>query len=549
MKKAWIVLILVVILFTSLLLVACKDVKSEQMELVFIVDGEEYARKSVNLITLGTLPENPPCDKDGYSFEGWYFDEDFNAPLSLLSILSSPIQRELKVYANFDLTKYEIKYKVDKDVEHSNPKKYTMETAVVLKNAYKEGYIFKGWYLDEGMTQPISFIRKGTVGDMTLYADFEECLSHLLDDSCECTLCGRVLHTLNASCICTDCGLSTHTFENCVCTVCGKINHTPTSSCICSECNEVAHRIYNGCCSNCGQQFYSVSSNIITIGSYPQSLVKDGTIIASLNNNVSLLPSSSNANNWISYNYYTHGTPANFMWYKDVTLDGEKYRGVIINEYRPSASYNATNDSYYQSNDGYTQFIIYWFRFEPIKWNILSSDNGEYLLVSTLILDSQEFNTSTQKSYLESGIVYPNNYAQSSIRKWLNENFYKTAFSEFESDVIVNSIIDNSGNSLGGDSSALYASENTKDSVFLLSASELITYYGNTPLDLYYAGRVKYGTDYAQIQGLCDQNWWTRSPNPRSNVKAQFVTHGSTSTSSVCLTYIGVVPAIRIMHS
>lgn len=550
MKKLLTVSIIVIVLLASLLLVACDGAKSRSMELVYIVDGEEYARKRVNYLTMGTIPEAPPCDKEGYSFEGWYWDdEDFEVELSMFSLMYMPMSEELKVYAHFDLTKYELHYEVDEG-EHSNPKTYNFEKTVVLKDAKKEGYIFKGWYLDADKTEQIKVIKKGSTGDKTLYASFEKCEDHQFDANCICVYCGLTRHELDENCICSNCGKQVHEYENCVCINCGKTNHTPSSSCICTECGEDAHVLNSyGNCTYCGKFFFSAfSDSTIVMGSYPQSEVWDTDILTALNDSVGKLPSAGNSAGWNSYGYYVDDASSDYMWYKDVELDGKKYRGVYLEAYRPYFSTSNPDSGEYQSDNGIHLERTYWFRFDPIEWKLLSSSNGDWVLVSNMILDSQEFSTTSDLNYHGDDLLYPNNYAKSSIRSWLNNNFYNTAFSELEKQIIQSSNVSNDIDSQGElYSNIRYVCENTKDKVFLLSVEELTTYYGKTQQDEYHMNRFKESTSYAMIQGLNDYSWWTRSPYNIGSKSAQVVSGGTiTNCCDVNSTYVGVVPAIRI---
>lgn len=69
--------------------------------------------------------------------------------------------------------KYAIKYELNGgDSVGENPNEYLSEEGVVLQKAYKEGYYFVGWYLDEECTRRKDVIAVGEKGDITLYAKF-----------------------------------------------------------------------------------------------------------------------------------------------------------------------------------------------------------------------------------------------------------------------------------------------------------------------------------------------------------------------------------------
>lgn len=59
-----------------------------------------------------------------------------------------------------------------------------------------------------------------------------------------------------------------------------------------------------------------------------------------------------------------------------------------------------------------------------------------------MILDSQEYYiTHNRVRNIGRKTVYPNNYAESTVRKWLNETFYNTAFSELQKQIILTTTV------------------------------------------------------------------------------------------------------------
>lgn len=143
------------------------------------------------------------------------------------------------------------------------------------------------------------------------------------------------------------------------------------------------------------------------------------------------------------------------------------------------------------------------YKTEPIEWLVLRIDNGKALLLSKKILDGKAYNhtSATVNGY------YGNNYAHSDIRKWLIGDFYNTAFSDNDKNVVVPTVLDNSA------TNSTYSSESTTDNVFLLSKWEAETYASN----YYYTA----ATDYACIENntetdhLGNHSWLTRTA--RSN--------------------------------
>lgn len=71
-----------------------------------------------------------------------------------------------------DLQQYQITYELDGGTNDSgNPSTYTSETeTIVLKDAFKNGCTFDGWYRDAAFQEKVTQIDKGSTGDITLYA-------------------------------------------------------------------------------------------------------------------------------------------------------------------------------------------------------------------------------------------------------------------------------------------------------------------------------------------------------------------------------------------
>ena len=300
------------------------------------------------------------------------------------------------------------------------------------------------------------------------------------------------------------------------------------------------------------ETYTRVDEDTIEFGMYPQTEVTDSALKTTLNSLAGTKPTSSNSYNWTSYGYYVNGSVSNYMWYVDVENDGEMYRGVYFTSYRPYYCVNSSSTgSTYQDDNGYTTSNIYWFKYEPISWTILNESEGTALILCDMIIDSQEYYPSTGSHTVNGATVYANNYEYSTIRKWLNETFYNTAFNDLQKEIILTTTVDNSESSTGY-SSNQYACEDTEDKVFLLSYKELTTYLTTD------ASRMKKTTDYAQSQGAYTYNgsttsylgngfWWLRSPYSTSSGYARDVIYvGYGDYNYVFDSGSGVVPALQI---
>jgi len=289
---------------------------------------------------------------------------------------------------------------------------------------------------------------------------------------------------------------SSHVWTNGICSNCGYVcaHTTFNNDCTCTKCGMAIHM----------KNTYCRHDNVIYFGSYPQTRVTDSTLVSNLSSKAGTLPSSSYTGNWTSYKYYINGSnTTDYMWYIDVTYGGYKYRGVYFTSYRPyycTESTKASNS--YQDDNGYTLSTVYWFRYDAIKWNILDETNGNVMVWADLGLDAQQYDYDG---------AYSNNYGESTIRAWLNETFYATAFSAAQQEMIVATSVDNSARSTNPTNNATYfnngentfACDNTNDKVWLLSVQEVtnVDYNFASSTTTYNTVRRKQSTDYAKAQG------------------------------------------------
>lgn len=168
---------------------------------------------------------------------------------------------------------------------------------------------------------------------------------------------------------------------------------------------------------------------------------------------------------------------------------------------------------------------------QNIEWYVLAQEDGKELLLAMHAIDARPFNDG------------PSAWDQSSLRAWLNSDFYNEAFTAEEQQEIAVSSLDN-GDDLGYGTTA---GENTEDHVFLLSASQAQKY-------LSHEETVASPTDYALAQGAYVNEsgncaWWLRSPGMEEDGPAYYSSQGSIGTRAHkgSESIIGVRPAIWVM--
>lgn len=302
----------------------------------------------------------------------------------------------------------------------------------------------------------------------------------------------------------------------------------------------------------------------IRFGRYPQTEVKDAALCAALCAAAGELPTGANARKWTEYPYYIGGKLSKFMWYVDVDRGGERYRGVYFTKYRPyRTELPGGKGNGNQPSNGYVAGTVYWFRFEPIVWRVLERRDGAALVMSAFILDSLQFSHRRRAICGENGErIYPNNYAQSEIRKFLLGDFSRTAFRDGEKELLMPVRVENGLDSTG-DCANRFVCEDTEDAVFLLSCREIMTQkygFSDDCNDFYDPARLLDATDYAMALGVSAGEsglpereprvgwWWLRSPDYFGKNSAYCVTDTGNvfdcDEFSVTNAQGGVVPAL-----
>ena len=325
---------------------------------------------------------------------------------------------------------------------------------------------------------------------------------------------------------------------------------------------------------------YTRDGDNIYFGYWPQTLERDETVVAKLNEIAGKPPLPRDKEN--PYNWESHeGTT--YMWQKIVIYNGTKYLGVQMNDYRASGVYSLRS---YIMKNGYFTLEVYWFKYEPIKWRILTTSGNSAYIMSDIALDSFSIQPNRKgenrdglyASYNNSTGVpdgtYANNWEYCFLRGWLNETFYNEVFNGLQKEIIKTMKLDNSARSCNPNDYPKYygygenAGKNkfadqckdTDDKIFLLSLRDITTtaYGFNKDVLAEDPARNLQATDFAKLHGApMNTNdkkyvtWYTRSPAPANGNQgyATFVLdrHAKGAIDSIDLTPDGgVVPALWI---
>jgi len=326
---------------------------------------------------------------------------------------------------------------------------------------------------------------------------------------------------------------------------------------------------------------YTREGDHIYFGYWPQTLERDENVIAKLNEIAGKPPLPRDKEN--PYNWESHeGTT--YMWQKIVIYNGTKYLGVQMNDYRASGVYSLRS---YIMENGYFTGEVYWFKYEPIKWRILTTSGNSAFIMSDIALDSFSLQPDRYQGFYNEkyGVfrtdqngnmdgTYANNWEYCFLRRWLNETFYNEVFNKLQKEIIQTTRLDNTARSSNPNDYPKYygygenAGKNkfadqckdTDDKIFLLSLRDITTtaYGFNKDVKAEDPARNLQATDFAKLHGApINTNdkkyvtWYTRSPAPANGNQgyATFVLdrHAKGAMGSIDLTPDGgVVPALWI---
>ena len=109
----------------------------------------------------------------------------------------------------------------------------------------------------------------------------------------------------------------------------------------------------------------------------------------------------------------------------DVWVNGEKYRRICQNDTNDPWGAGSQFNSGRWSDVSYMLGTLYrYYKYEPIKWRVLSNDGESLFLIADQALDCKSFDLPTE-------------WDKCNMRKWLNKNFYQSAFNDLEKDAII----------------------------------------------------------------------------------------------------------------
>ncbi|MCI8483803.1 MAG: InlB B-repeat-containing protein [Lachnospiraceae bacterium] len=147
--------------------------------------------------TTGKLAANK-FKRTGYTFAGWNSKKDGKGKnysnLAQIKNLTTKKNGVITLYAKWKAIKYKITYKTKGGKMLKGARKsYTISTKTfTLPRPVRKGYDFDGWYRDAKYKRRVGGIKKGSKGNLTLYAKWTKCTRKGNKSSAKITKCKAV---------------------------------------------------------------------------------------------------------------------------------------------------------------------------------------------------------------------------------------------------------------------------------------------------------------------------------------------------------------------
>ena len=277
----------------------------------------------------------------------------------------------------------------------------------------------------------------------------------------------------------------------------------------------------------------------VTLGSYPANKVTDETLLASLTSELEITAPTAAGNGWKAYTHWfgwdsskSKAVAKKDALYQDIMFEGAQYRAVYFNSELPkncSQSYSESNQ--YQQTNGYNKGTLYFFDYQPIKWQIVEETENYYTLVSLKVLDGVCFTH-------DGAAGYAGDY--NDLRLFTEGSFYSWAFNESEKQLFTNVTFKNNK-----ESGNVNDSKDLTKPITIPCKTDLETTFYKTA-DV----RKKVTTDYAKMNGVQvnaagQAYWWTRSRDTNNPWR---VGHGGNfdALASGYFSSAGIAPQIYI---
>ena len=124
---------------------------------------------SQNVKYNGTATDPGKLSEEGYTFDGWYTDDNYSKKFDF----TKPITSNTTVYAKWTAKDYEVSFVTEHGKTPTSQNVKYNGTATNPGTLTEEGYTFIGWYTDHTCTTEFDFTKPIT-GDTKVYAKWEK---------------------------------------------------------------------------------------------------------------------------------------------------------------------------------------------------------------------------------------------------------------------------------------------------------------------------------------------------------------------------------------
>lgn len=158
-KKSLITIIILSIIVAAILLSGCGN-------FIYTVTLNLYDDVTeMQSVFGGSLSHIKIPQREGYNFEGWFYDSEFNLPYND----GDSINSNITLYAKWSLGEITVTYYLD---SINSIQQTTAIGEDLIENPQLTGFIFVGWYTDAGLTVPYESDK--ATKTMDLYAKWEK---------------------------------------------------------------------------------------------------------------------------------------------------------------------------------------------------------------------------------------------------------------------------------------------------------------------------------------------------------------------------------------
>lgn len=135
-------------------------------ELFYLSFNSNGHGKNPNTIEVNKINSLPELKDDGYTFVGWYYDQEFKNKVNI----GDRLTENKTIFAKWEIKKFTVQFDTNGGTITASQIIEYGKHCPRPANPTKEGFIFAGWYKDSDFTLPCDFINGVIISDLICYA-------------------------------------------------------------------------------------------------------------------------------------------------------------------------------------------------------------------------------------------------------------------------------------------------------------------------------------------------------------------------------------------